>query len=233
MARFLVDLGLNHAYSTCNNYFSAIVDLQKYFGHDLKLRESFLLQFVMKGLGRTIGKSVSQKVGISPQELCRIYYKQDVCDLNVMTKWAALILAFRSLLRKSNLVQTSYKDDTMIIMRSDVEFSFEGVKLNVRKTKTIQSKEYVLQIPVTYVNNPPLCAASMLCSHLYRTRHISDGPLFYLLNQKGEWKPLLCKELLGFLKDIVQLIGLSPMMWGCIPCAVQERLFFIVLAYHS
>lgn len=210
VARFLVDLGRTHAYSTCNNYFSAIVSLQRFFGHDLKLRDTFLLQLVMKGLGRHIGKSVNQKLGLTPQELCQIYYKLQFSDVNVITKWSALILAFRSLLRKSNLVPTSSKDNSMVIMRSDVEFTFEGVKLNVRKTKTIQSKEYVLQIPINYVKNSSLCAASMLCSHLYRTRHIQDGPLFFLLTKKGDWKPLLYGELLAFLKEVVQLIGMSP-----------------------
>lgn len=210
VAKFLVNLGLDHAYSTCNNYFSAIISLQRFFGYELKLRDSFLLQLVMKGLGRNIGKSVNQKVGLSPLELCKIYSQMRLSDVNTMTKWAALILAFRSLLRISNLVPTTRKDNTMVIMRSDVEFSLEGIKLNVRKTKTIQSKEYVLQIPEHYVNNPPLCAARMLCSHLHRTRHIKEGPLFYLLTKTGDWKPLLYGELLAFLKEVVQYIGLSP-----------------------
>lgn len=210
VARFLVDLGKDHAFSTCNNYFSAIVCLQKFFGYDLQLRQSFVLQLVMKGLGRTLGKNVNQKVGLSPSELLRIYSMLQLSDVNVISKWSALILAFRSLLRKSNIVQTTYKDTGMIIMRSDVEFTLHGIVLNVRKTKTIQANEYVLKIPINYIRNPGLCAASMLCSHFARTRHISEGPLFYLLNKKGEWKPLLYRELLDFLKDIVKLIGLPP-----------------------
>lgn len=75
--------------------------------------------------------------------------------------WTALILSFRTLLRKSNLVQTSYKDQGMVVMRSDVEFSDTGILLHVKKTKTIQCSERVLQIPVNYVDyvdSPGLCA---------------------------------------------------------------------------
>lgn len=98
----------------------------------------------------------------------------------------------------------------MVVLRSDIQFTLDGVVLNVRKTKTIQSKEYVLKIPVNYVSKPGLCAANMLASHLERTRHTSEGPLFYVLTKKDEWKPLLYGDLLSFLKDIVQLVGLSP-----------------------
>lgn len=149
-------------------------------------------------------------MGLSPHELMQIYSKLHFSDVYVITKWSALILAFRSLLHKSNIVQSTHKDCDMVLMRSDVEFGFQGVVLNVKKTKTLQAKEYVIKIPINYIQNPGLCAASMLCSHFFRTRHITDGPLFYLLNKKGEWKPLLYRELLVFLKDIVQLIGLSP-----------------------
>lgn len=169
-----------------------------------------MLKLVMQGLGRNLGKEVQRKVGLTPQQLLQIYVKLDTREVNVVTKWTALILAFRSLLRKSNLVQTTYKDLSMVLLRSDVQFTMEGVILNVRKTKTIQAKEYVLKIPINYIRKPGLCAASMVASHLERTCHISDRPLFYIYSKNGEWKPLLYSDLLGFLKDIVQLIGLSP-----------------------
>lgn len=82
--------------------------------------------------------------------------------------------------------------------------------LNVRKTKTLQSKEYILQIPVNYCSCHGLCAARMLCTHLHRTSEISEGPLFYVHSKKGELKPPLYSDLLKFLKQAVQCIGLQP-----------------------
>lgn len=148
VARFIVNLGLTCVFSTCNNYVSAIVSLQRFFGYDPQLRESFLIQLVLKGLGRNLGKQVNQKIGLTPEQLLDIYKKLDFDNVNVLTKWAAIILAFRSLLRKSNIVPTTYKDQSMVLMRSDVQFTDRGLLLNVRKTKTLQKREYVLQIPV-------------------------------------------------------------------------------------
>lgn len=64
-------------------------------------------------------------------------------------------------------------------------------------------------IPINYVNTRGLCAASMLGAHLARTSHIKEGPLFFVLDNKG-WKPLRYIDLLKFLKDCVKLIGLDP-----------------------
>lgn len=209
VARFLVNLAKTCVFSTCNNYLSAIITLHKFFGYERQFRDYFVINMVMKGLGRLLGKEVNQKIGLTPEQLCKIYDSLDFTDINVVTKWAALILSFRSLLRKSNVVQTVAGKMDMVISRSDVEFTPQGVILNVRKTKTLQRKEYVLQIPVHYLKMRKLCAASMLTTHLVRTSHIKDGPMFFLF-KKGVWKPLLYSDLLSFLKDSVKLIGLSP-----------------------
>lgn len=61
VARFLIDLASTCAFSTCNNYLSAIVMLHKFFGYEVAFRDSFVIMLVLKGLGRKIGKQVSQK----------------------------------------------------------------------------------------------------------------------------------------------------------------------------
>lgn len=214
VARFLIHLASSCKYTTCNNYLSSIVGLHKFFGADSSFRESFVIQLVMKGLGRRLGKNVSQKIGLSPRQMIDIHNKLDFSEVNDITKWTALVLAFRTLLRKSNIVQTTYKDDSMIVLRSDVTFSSSGLLIKVRKTKTLQASEYVLEIPVSYTDCNGLCAASMLAAHFARTQHIRDGPLFFVVSNKGDWKPLLYNDLLKFLKTIVPIIGLSPQDLG-------------------
>lgn len=209
MARFLVNLANTCVFSTCNNYLSAIITLHRFFGYERLFRDYFIINMVMKGLGRHLGKAANQNVGRTPVQLCNIYDLIDFSDINVITKWAALILSFRSLLRKSNLVQTVSGKMDMVISRADIDFIPQGIILNVRKSKTIQRKEYVLQVPVHYLKNRKLCAASMLTTHLVRTEHIKEGPLFFLL-KGGSWKPLLYSELLKFIKQCVVLIGLPP-----------------------
>lgn len=209
VARFLVNLAKTCVYSTCNNYLSAIIGLHKFFGYDASFRDCFLVKLVLQGLGRHLGKAVIQKRGLTPHQLMSIYAKLDLRDVNVITMWAAIILSFRTLLRKSNLVQNKINEIGMVILRSDVEFTSKGLILNVRKTKTLQRREYVLKIPVNYIKNKTLCAAAMLGTHLTRTGFSKEGPLF-LLHKNGQWRPLLYSDLLRFIKDCVKMIGLPP-----------------------
>lgn len=209
VARFLVNLAKTCVFSTCNNYLSSIITLHRFFGHERSFREYFVISMVMKGLGRHLGKTVHQKEGLTPLEFCQIHDRLDFSDVNVITMWAALMLSFRSLLRKSNIVQTVSGDMDMVLSRTDVEFTSKGIILHVRKTKTIQRREYVLRVPVYYIKTVSLCAASMLTTHLVRTDHIKEGPLFYLY-KKGSWRPLLYSDLLKFLKQCVTLIGRRP-----------------------
>lgn len=209
IARFLVHLGTSCCYSTCNNYLSAVISLHKFTGFDCDARQNYVIRLVLLGLGRRLGKQVNQKIGLKPSDLYSIFLKLSFQDINVLTMWAALIMSFCTLLRKSNLVQDKLNDQGAVVMRHDIEFVSNGIILNVRKSKTIQRKEYVLKIPITYTSSNCFCAVSMLCSHLVRTQHIADGPLFYLY-KKGKWRPLLYGELLEFLKNCVKLIGLDP-----------------------
>lgn len=144
VARFLIHLGASCAYSTCNNYLSAIISLHKFMGQDSTFRETYVINWVLKGLGRRLGKQVNQKIGLSPRQLMDMYSKLDCSSINNITKWTAIVFSFRSLLRKSNLVQSTYGDSGSVIQRSVVVFNSNSIILRVRKTKTIQSKEYVL-----------------------------------------------------------------------------------------
>lgn len=210
VARFLVHLGSTCTYNTCNNYLSAIISLHKFMGQDGNFRDSYIITLVLKGLGRRLGKQVNQKIGLSPQNLMDMYSNLDCSLVNNITEWTAIVLSFRTLLRKSNLVQSTYKDPGSVIQRSDVKFSPKGMVLLVRKTKTIQAKEYILEVPVFYVKNAALCAVSMLDTHFMRTSHIADGPLFQVFDKKGVLRPLLYKDLLSFLKSMVTSINLNP-----------------------
>lgn len=77
VARYLVNLAKDCVFSTCNNYLSAIITLHRFFGYDRPFRDYFIINMVMKGLGRHLGKEVNRKIGISPVQLCKIY---DVLD---------------------------------------------------------------------------------------------------------------------------------------------------------
>ena len=70
--------------------------------------------------------------------------------------WLALILCFRGLLRKSNVVEVG-----LALCLQDVQWHTWGVSLSIRRTKTISFKERVLYIPFSIIQG------SVFCIHHY------------------------------------------------------------------
>ena len=212
IVRFMVFLARDCKYSTVNNYLSAVISLHKFYGYSVSFRESFLVKLVMRGLRSQLGEQRSQMQPLSLSQLRSMY------ELAVLTPedeiiWAAVILSFRSLLRKSNIVPDVESNSGHVLQRKDVQFHEWGVMLRVRSTKTLQHQQYVLEIPIHYVSDRVFCAASALEKHFAELPSSLDGPVF-LKQIRGMKVPILYKDLLAFLKRAVRAIGLPPSEYG-------------------
>ena len=213
VVRFLVYLARTCKYSTVNNYLSAVISLHNFYGYSAAFRDSFLVKLVMKGLKSQLGDHVTQMKPLTIQQLSDIHSQCVLTEYDVII-WSVIILSFRSLLRKSNLVPDSPTKMGHVIRRRDAEFHDWGVMVKVRSSKTLQYQEYVLDIPIYYVNNHVFCVASAIKQHLENTPEGSlDGPIF-LKKLDGRRCPVLYKDVLAFLKQGVIKIGLQPHEYG-------------------
>ena len=166
VARFLVWQSKSSKFSTCNNYLSAINILHKFYGHDVDYRQSFLIKLVLKGLKSVLGDQTVQKHPFTVNELLDMYKSLDFQSEDELIYWTVITLSFRSLLRKSNLVPTSPNDCVHVLRRGDVTIHPWGVSLHVHSTKTLKHSDQGLTIPIYYVRNPALCAASAVVYHI-------------------------------------------------------------------
>lgn len=195
-------------FSTINNYLSAIIVLHKYHGFNPEFRETFYMKLVLKGLRRILGDETAKAATLMPEQLIQCYFKLDKNDQWWLTCWSAIILCFRSLLRKSNVLPTTLNDRKHVILRKDVVFFDWGVLLNVHSTKTLQYRERKLQVPIFNMPGSPLCAVSFLREHFERYPAEMDSPLF-LKERNGIITPLLYHEVLRALKTLIKRIGLE------------------------
>ena len=213
VARFLVWQARTSKYVTVNNYLSALVSLQKFYGHEMDYRGSFLIQLVLKGLKSQLGDTAAPMNPLTIAQLQDMYAIMDKsCELNYVL-WSALIFAFRTLLRKSNVVPDSNVAMQHIVRRKDITFHSWGMLVSVRSSKTLRCHEEVLQIPVTKTVNPVFCAVSALQHHFEIYPADSDSPLFLKPETSG-FVPVLYKDLHTFVKDLVKNIGLDPENYG-------------------
>ena len=214
ISRFLVYLGRSCKYSTVNNYLSAVVGLHKFYGYSADFRDSFLIKMVLKGLQSTLGTGVTQMLLLTVsqfQDMFRCAVNSDM-DRSI---WAALMLSFRTLLRKSNIIPDTASNSRHVLCRKDLEFCTWGLMVHVRSTKTLQTGSYVLDIPVYYVENKCMCAASLVKEHVDSHPAHNDSPVFVKQgNSKTVDSPVLYRDVLAFIKSAVSMIGLDPSLYG-------------------
>lgn len=206
VARFLLYKAKAVKYVTLNNYLSAIISLHKFYGFDQKFREKYFIKMVMDGLKARLGQQVSQKQPLSTDQLLQMYRIVDKASRKERVMWAAIVVSFRTLLRKSNLLPDKLDGESEhLVLRRDVESTDYGYCINVYSTKTLRHRERVLKLPVVRTPGSPLCAATALDYVFQHGIPSSASPLF--VYQKF---PILYADVLKYLKYLVKSIGLNP-----------------------
>ena len=152
------------------------------------------ISLVKKGILRTHGKPLNQKLPITPDILRKLFEVLDMeCGLH-KAFWCACLIAFQAFLRKSSLLPKSgsQSDRMKALTIGDVVLSSDGnsMLLNIRHSKTIQFRQRVLSIPISAVPNSSLCAVEALTT-LLASLHKgipslpSSQPLFSYLDSSG------------------------------------------------
>jgi hypothetical protein len=142
---------------------------------------------LLKGVRRHLGDTVNRKLPITPRILLAIRQLLDLTKPFDIVFWAACLVGFYSLLRKSNLLPPSPCPRTRHhLCRRDVIRSPAGLALCIRHSKTIQFQERSLHAPLPFIPSHPLCPVTALVSLLCLGRHLpGDTPLFSFATPMG------------------------------------------------
>ena len=211
MCRYVVHLSGSLKYLTIQNYVSAVISLNYYFGQDISaLRSEFEFTMTMSGIRRVLGDPEPIRPTLTLSQLLKMFSYVDVTSSNQRCMWACIALAFRALLRKSNLVPDSAKDMSgHYLRRGAIKFDSWGLDLKISSSKTIQYQQRVHSVPVTFSPGSPLCATSWVFRHLQETPGLGpDSPAFMLRGKSG-LVPLTYSKLMTFLKSLLRSAGLS------------------------
>ena len=119
---------------------------------------------------------------------------------------AAFLVAFFSFLRISNLVPYTLSEvhsSTSFFLRCrDIAFTASGAYLGVFRTKTIQFKQRILEIPLPVIPNSILCPGTALTSYFKLVPAASDSPVF-LAPHRSSFATILARHFNLFLKRCV------------------------------
>lgn len=155
---------LGYAYVTINNYLSGIIVLHRFYGIEQSFRDTYLVQTMLAGLKRRLGASSTPRLLLSIERLNLIYRVYPRSALNDSC-WLAVIICFRTLLRKIKVV--SHGENTHVLLREDVVVYPDRVVFKVRTSKTRLKGEEILEIPVLVWGNWGFCVVSQFKLHMH------------------------------------------------------------------
>ena len=119
--------------------------------------------------------------------------------------WLALVLCFRGLLRKSNVVEQG-----LALLLSDVEITAWGVIINLRRTKTITCKERILSIPFLTLQGSVFCVRRFMLTLFSMVQHPSPNSQLISFMRSGKWVRASYTWLRGRITGISRKLGLPP-----------------------
>lgn len=216
MCRYAVHLSRSLRYSTIQNYISAVISLNNYFNYDvLYIRSEFTFAMTMSGIRRALGDPEPHRPTLFLEDLHSMFSKVDLASTNELTMWACITLAFRGLLRKSNLVPDSDALKGHYLRRGAVVITNWGMEVKVSSSKTIQYCQKTHRVPITTAQGSPVCAVTWVRKHFADVPSSDpDSPAFMLVGS-GSPKPLTYSKLLSFLKTLLARADLESTRVGC------------------
>lgn len=212
LCRYAAFLARTLSPSSIKQYFNCIRLLHLENGFSNPTQDNWPLQLVLRGIEKTLGRPPKQKLPITPQILLAI---RDQLDLSIdlhITFWAACLVGFYSFCRKATLVPKSAIDKDALC-REDIQFMSQGVIIRVRKTKTIQCGQRVLEIPLAQQTDSRLCPVAALKAFWALPAGPQSGPLF-AFRQSAGLHTLDYKSFTNQLSCVLQACGFDNRLYS-------------------
>ena len=211
LCRYVAFLASRLSFNSIGKYMNIIRILHQEAGLSNPLSNNWILNSVMKGIRRDKGTVTKTKLPITPQILLRLRTRLCFGKPVDIVFWAACMVAFYGLLRKSNLLPPSAHsfDSRKHLCKNNLCITQHGYDLSVYWSKTIQNKERVLHLVLPIVPGHLLCPVAAVTNLLYLNRHSDpSSPLFSFPTPTG-LHVYTQKEFLARLQKVLNSCDLS------------------------
>ena len=151
-------------YSSITNYLSGLnyfFKLHEFLPIDF---DNYILSSTLRGIRRVKGDTPKRALPLLPNLLLKIF--AFLLDTAGHVAWrAAVLCSFRGLLRKAHIT-----DSDSSLLREDFRFYDWGVIITIKRSKTIQFGERIVEIPIAR------CSDKRLCAVFWSERHFRQLP---------------------------------------------------------
>ena len=190
-------------YSSIKQYLNIIQILHLEWNFPNPLLNNFHLQSVLRGIRRHLGDRVFRKEPITPRLLLLLLSHLDIATPFGACVWAAALLMFFGLLRRSNVLPSSAGafNPSLHLRRRDLTFTSKGLQVVIRwsKTNQFQGREQVLPLP--RITGHKLCPTQAVFHALQLTSGAPlDGPAL-VLPHGCQYNPLTAPAFVAAVKQ--------------------------------
>lgn len=125
---------------------------------------SFQLSQTLKGIRRKLGDLVQPKAPMTPELLLHLKSRLDLTSSKHRAVWAASLIMFVGLLRRSNVMPPSLKEFSpdKHLRRRDISLTNQGYQLIIRWSKTNQFRQAPTMVFLPRRKGHPLCPTRAL-----------------------------------------------------------------------
>lgn len=171
--------------NSIKNYVVGAKTMLHWLGHSVQAFNSLRVRHMLRAVARMSKHIVKQAAPITPQILYDIKRQLSFDCGDDFTFWAACILAFMLMLRKSNLVPNTKQtfDSDMQFKTSNVQVVRNAVWVTITWSKTLKFRCKELRYPLLKIPGSELCPYRAVCDMLHNIPRGSDDPL--LIRQDG------------------------------------------------
>ena len=172
------------------------------------LQDNWYVKTTLTGIERLLGSPVTRRTPIHPRILIHMFWRLDMSVIADAMFWAACMLMFYGLLRKSNLMPDKVKEfsSKKQFVRSDFVSCTDGaIKVNVKYSKTnqFQKRNFVLKLlPIDHVLSP---TAAM--HNAFKLCPLSAAAPAFVSDSTGT--PMVGRDFNTRLKSVVAATGLE------------------------
>lgn len=191
-------------YTSVLNYLSGLNNFLRQNGSPPIAYTDFEISSTLRGIRRERSFAPRQAIPLLPGMLIRIFSFLTSNKAHVAWR-AAMLCSFRALLRKC---QVTLSDSSLL--RRDFRFFSWGLIISIRRSKTIQFHERVLEVPVARCPNHLLCAVHWTERHFSEVPAQPDAMAFRISGADGSSAPLTYQLYQSTLKLFSKRAGLDP-----------------------
>ena len=170
-------------YSSIKQYLNIIRIIHLEWNLPNPLLNNFHLQSVLRGIRRQLCDKVQRKEPITPQLLLHLLAHLDITTPFGANVWAAALLMFFGLLRRSNVLPSSSGTfaPNLHLRRRDLTFTSKGLQVLIRWSKTNQFQDRQQVLPLPRIVGHKLCPTQAVFHAFQLTRGAPlDGPALVL-----------------------------------------------------